>query len=391
MENIKDAGQWTISLRPHSFSEYFGNDKIKKYFYSCAKTGEWPVATLFNGQFGGGKTTAAQIAAMMMVCQHPKENGDPCCECPSCKAILDEKFNRDVIQIDGGQAGKAEVIDTITSFVATPPFKDKEKIVILEEVQELSKAAMDSLLKLLETRRPHIHYIFTSMEDLKASGFKTRCTTFKFGFAKVPEIMYFLKDSMERLGIWNNPEVPQEFKLQGLQLIAQNSSGSYRQALQILHQCWKMRCFDLKEMEELCGLTDVTSFYNVLLMVLDGSKDPLLFDTLLNTDDYIGSFNLSMKVVSDAETYRLFGDVPGNSEFFKKQAAQLSSHPNFHFLRDGMKQLQEQNNSFMKKSVYLIGMCNIIDKCRAMNNFKEASGVSKQNETASSGRRIIVG
>ena len=131
------ANQWSISLRPKSFKEYFGNDRLKKYFYSSAKNKSWPTATLLQGQFGGGKTTAAQIIAQMMVCQNPDEEGNPCCECASCKAIIEEKFNRDVMQIDGGQASKDTIIETITNFVSTPPWKDSHKIIILEEVQEL--------------------------------------------------------------------------------------------------------------------------------------------------------------------------------------------------------------------------------------------------------------
>ena len=389
MANISDS--WSINLRPHSFKEYYGQDNIKKYMYACAKDRSFPTATLFMGQYGGGKTTAAQIEAAMISCEHPTADGDPCGECPACKAIFEERFNRECIMIDGGQAGKADVVDTISTFVATPPFKDRAKVVILEEVQELSKSALDSLLKLTETRRPNIHFIFTAMEAMKGSGITSRCTPFTFKYAQVPEIMYFLKDVMEKTKLWTNPEIPQQFKLEGLQLIAENSEGSYRTAIQKLQQCWKSRTFDIKEMQEVCGLINVSDFYTMMKMVLNGEQSEELFNTLLGTPDYTGSFNLSMKVISDAECYRLFKNVPGNSAFFKKQAAELSSHKNFPILRDGMMKLQEENNSYMKKSVYLIGLCNIIDKCRNANS--QPAGMTTppvQSPAQPQMRRIIV-
>ena len=361
----KISSQWSINMRPTTLKQVYGMDKLKTYMYNTVKAGKgFPTAILLQGQFGAGKTTIGEILAAMMVCQHPDAEGNPCGECPSCKAIFDEKWNRDVIQIDGGQAGKSDIIDRISSFVETAPFKDKAKIVMLEEVQELSSGAKNSMLKLLETRRPDIHYIFTSMEDLKSSGLTSRCTTFKFPFAKIPEVMMFLKSTMEKAGVWTNPEIPQEFKLQGLQMIAENSNGSYRNAMQILQQCLTARTFTLNDIKENCGLQSIEDFYSALIDILEGKLGPSMFNTIINNDDYGSAFNLSMKVVSDAESLRLFRDVPGNSTFFKNQAAQLVSHSNYSILRDGMLKLQAENGAYMKKSAYIIGMCKIIDECK---------------------------
>ena len=379
----EEKSQWSISLRPKSFKEYYGFDKLKNYFYSSAKDNSWPTAILLQGQYGGGKTTAGQIISQMMVCQNPDEEGNPCCECQSCKAIIDEKFNRDVIQIDGGQASKDDVIDTITNFVSTPPWKDKRKIVILEEVQELSQKAKNSLLKLIETRRTGIHYIFTSMEDMKSSGLTSRCVSFKFPRAKLPDIMYFLKSSMEKLGLWEDKDIPQDFKLTGLHTIAVNSDGSYRQALQVLQQCCKTKTYSLEEIKKEFGLVDVADFYEVMLSILDGNITERVYNCIANADSYISSFNLMMKVVSDAECYRVLGSVGGknnNSDWWYKklteQATQLVNHKNYKILRDGFEDLQTKNQSYIKQSTFLIGVCKIIDAC-------------KQNKDVTPMRRII--
>ena len=379
------ANQWSISLRPKSFKEYFGNDRLKKYFYSSAKNKSWPTATLLQGQFGGGKTTAAQIIAQMMVCQNPDEEGNPCCECASCKAIIEEKFNRDVMQIDGGQASKDTIIETIPNFVSTPPWKDSHKIIILEEVQELSQKAKNSLLKLIETRRSHVHYIFTSMEDMKASGLTSRCVSFKFQRADIPSIMYYLKSVMEKTGMWTDETIPQDFKLQGLQLIAANSEGSYRQATQILEQCYKTKVYDLETVQKEFGLVNIADFQELLLAVLNGDVSEKVYNALVNSENYNQTFNLIMKVISDAECFRLFGDVSGkdrdNDWWHQKlvqQASQLANHKNYKIMRDGFEKMQQDNSAYLKLSTYLIGVCKIVDAC-------------KSNLTAApvGGRRII--
>lgn len=383
------SSQWSVSLRPKTFKDYYGFDRLKKYCYAAAKDKTWPTALLLQGQFGSGKTTAAQIVAQMMVCQNPDKDGNPCCECPSCKAIIEEKFNRDVIQIDGGQAGKDEVVTTISDFVSTPPWKDSHKIVILEEVQELSTKAKNSMLKLIETRRPNVHYIFTSMEDMKASGLTSRCVNFKFPRAKVEDIMYFLKSAMEKTGIWTDSTVPEEFKMKGVYFIAANAEGSYRQALQVLQQCWMTRTFDYEIMKKEFGLVDIANFYDVLLKIEKAEVDDVLYNTLIN-GDYLQSFNLVMKVISDAECYRLFGDVSGRDQDndwwhqqLVAQAKQLASHPNYPILRDGLMRVQQENSAYVKKSSYLIGICRVIDECK-----KNLSGVTKQ---ATPVRRVIQG
>ena len=89
MSNIT-GNQWTITKRPHTFNDLYKCDQIKKYFYGLvSKKKDFPNAVLFQGKYGCGKTTSAKILAQMMVCQNPHENGDPCCECPSCRAIID--------------------------------------------------------------------------------------------------------------------------------------------------------------------------------------------------------------------------------------------------------------------------------------------------------------
>lgn len=378
--------QWSLSKRPHKLDDIFGQDHVKKYFknihlkqlsreaeeaqkkitdpnYKVVSVDEYPTVSLFSGRFGTGKTTTAQIVAMMMTCTNPDKEGNPCCECPECLSILDQSFGRDCIQIDGGQAGKDDVIDTVTEFLRTGPFYAPRKVVIIEEVQELSDKARNSMLRLTETNKSKVHFLFTSMEDLPSSGFLSRAQKFKFKYAPVDSVMYYLKSIMESEGLWDNKDIPEEFKFQGLATIAANSDGSYRQALQILQQCILTESFTAEDIKNNFGYVDYESFANVLTAILNGCSDEVIFNSIIE-GDYNNTYNLAYKVVSDAVQWITFHKVSGGT-YFENQAKLIGSHKNFPLMLQTFKELSNSTRTgFLKKSDYVIAMCELLNKCK---------------------------
>lgn len=366
--------QWSISMRPHTFSDMYGCKNIKSYFYGLRTSGQpYPKAVLFEGIFGGGKTTSAKILAQMIMCTNPKENGDPCCECASCQSIIDETFDMDCKQIDGGQVGKDEVIDIISNFASKPSYRgNHQKVVILEEVQELSTKAKNAILKMLEKPRENFHFIFTSMETLPAGGLKSRCVTFPFKPAGMGDIMYYLKDLLEKTGNWENKDIigtagPVEFWGPVIQAVATNASGSYRQATQLIEQCIHCNSFTAEEIRDNTGLVDMNTWYEMLTAVMDGQANDLVLNNLLE-GDYQSNFSLAYKVVADAVTYDTFGKIVKQNSYFLAQAKQLASHKNFPLLRDTYMHISENGGKFIAKSDYIIEMCKLIKACQASNS-----------------------
>lgn len=384
--------QWSLSKRPRKLSDIFGQDHVKKYFtnihlkevellnkekelaaadptHKIKSIDEYPTVTALMGRYGTGKTTTAQILAMTMTCKNLDADGNPCCECPDCRAIIDQTFDRDVIQIDGGQAGKDDVIDTVADFIKTGPFWGNRKVVIIEEVQELSDKARNSMLRLTETTKSKIHFIFTSMDNLPATGFLSRAQIFKYRYAPVDDIMYYLKSIMESEGLWDNDAIPQEFKFQGLATIASNADGSYRQALQVLQQCIMTDSYTAEDIKKNFGYIDYESFANVMFGILNGSTDEVVFNTMID-GDFNNTFNLAYKVVSDAVQYSTFGRVSGGNEsgtdYITKQAKQIAAHKNFPLMLQAFKEMSLSSRSgYLKKSDYVIYMCELLSKCKA--------------------------
>lgn len=413
---MSDTVQWTINMRPKTLKDFIGMESEKKLIYKYAQTDTWPTAMLFQGHFGGGKTTLAKIVAKMMSCTNPDEEGNPCCECPACKAIDDETFNRETMQIDGGQASKDDVIDKVMSFVSTPAWKDRAKVVIIEEFQELSKKAVNSLLKIIESPRKGIHYIFTSMDESRpADAITSRCVTFKFPYPTMTDIYNFLEESfkraaehdaraknakdtknasvaedeIERRGFdktsselkakeYNGKgktvaageiaeqyaKMPDEFRKAWLEMIAENSQGSFRLALQYLQRAVYTKAYSVEMLENICGLKPTGKYYDLIPDLLNGSTNDEIFKTIFDSSDYNGTFKLIMKILSDAESYRVFGKVPGNSAFFERQAKAICSHKNYNVFREEILAIDEASRGYLSKARYILGFCRIIERCK---------------------------
>ena len=150
---------WSIGLRPSKLEDVYGLDKLKTFLYKAVKKDEFPETLLLRGNVGSGKTTVAKIAAQMMVCTNLDKNGEPCGECPSCKAIVDETWSRDVIYINIAEAESAkDFINRVKNATMTAPMRDRRRVLIIDEIQRAFQNANaqkmgQSLLPILEALR----------------------------------------------------------------------------------------------------------------------------------------------------------------------------------------------------------------------------------------------
>ena len=92
--------------RPQRFSDMVGQEHIARTLRNAIISGRIAHAYLFVGPRGIGKTTSARIFAKALNCTNP-QNGEPCCECASCRAVANET-NVDVIEIDAATHTQVE-------------------------------------------------------------------------------------------------------------------------------------------------------------------------------------------------------------------------------------------------------------------------------------------
>ena len=148
--------------RPSTFEDVVGQEHIARTLKNAIRTGHIAHAYLFVGPRGIGKTTSARIFAKALNCKRPVD-GEPCCECSSCKSIADET-NVDIIEIDAATHTQVDKAREICEDVLHLPIASKYKIYIIDEVHMLSKSAWNALLKTIEEPPAHAKFIFATTE-----------------------------------------------------------------------------------------------------------------------------------------------------------------------------------------------------------------------------------
>ena len=80
--------------RPSTFSSVVGQKALTATLRNAIQTNRLAHAYLFCGSRGVGKTTCARIFAKTINCASPTADGDPCNECPSCRAFNENRSDR---------------------------------------------------------------------------------------------------------------------------------------------------------------------------------------------------------------------------------------------------------------------------------------------------------
>jgi len=264
----------SISERPFSYNDMIGQKGILFEMKNRSKTINFAPVMLFEGETGTGKTTTALITAALINCKNPIDKGeykDPCGQCPSCKSILEETFNRDTYFFDASQMAKEDVLK-VENLARVVPLHDRNKIFIIDEAQELSKSGKGATLHLLEKKRKNVYFILNTMNvNALDKAVSSRGQCYKFKNIPDTEIAEYLFNLIEK----NKLEVSDEFIEKGLLLIARNSTGSVREALQNLERCMKGKHFSEEEILEEFGFVDERQLFVILHMLI--KKDPEFF------------------------------------------------------------------------------------------------------------------
>ena len=120
-------------------------------------------------------------------------------------------------------------IREIRERVVLQPVEGRYKVYILDEAHQLTDAAFNALLKLIEEPPPHLVFVFCTTELQKMlPTVRSRCQTFVLSRPRLPEIVRYLKSVAEGEGI----EAPEA----ALALIARSARGSFRDAVSTLDQ-----------------------------------------------------------------------------------------------------------------------------------------------------------
>jgi DNA polymerase III subunit gamma/tau len=240
--------------RPKTFEEMVGQQAVVQTLQNAIKTNRVAQAYIFSGMRGVGKTTLARILAKALNCKEGP-TPVPCNACESCESI-DKDRSVDVMEIDGASNRLVEDIEPIRETAKYRPIHSRYKIVYIDEVHMLSTHAFNALLKTLEEPPPQTVFIFATTEFRKVPAtIVSRCQHFEFKKLTHKEIINHLLDIAKKESLTISPS--------GLNLIAQASEGSMRDAQSLLDQAVAFSGPDIRDddLKEILGAIDRDLLY----------------------------------------------------------------------------------------------------------------------------------
>jgi DNA polymerase III subunit gamma/tau len=248
--------------RPQDFDEVVGQEAIVRTLKNAISSGQVRQAYLFAGPRGTGKTSLARILAKGLNCaQGPTPTPDKVCN--ACVTIANGT-SLDVVEMDAASQRGIDDIREIRERVVLQPAEGRYKVYILDEAHQLTDAAWNALLKLIEEPPPHLVFVFCTTDLSKVlPTVRSRCQTFVFARPRLPELVRLLRRVADGEGI----QVPD----QALALVARGARGSFRDAVSTLDQLASAteKNITVQSVLQLLGAVEEEALFRLCDLVVD--------------------------------------------------------------------------------------------------------------------------
>ncbi|HEU0247039.1 MAG TPA: DNA polymerase III subunit gamma/tau [Gaiellaceae bacterium] len=250
--------------RPQGFDEVVGQEAVVRTLQNAIENDQVRQAYLFAGPRGTGKTSMARILAKALNCAGtPGPSPSPDKTCPVCLSIASGS-SLDVVEMDAASQRGIDDIREIRERVVLQPVQGRFKVYILDEAHQLTGAAWNALLKLIEEPPPHLLFIFCTTDlGQVIPTVRSRCQTFVFQRPRLAELVTLLRRVADGEGI--------QAQDSALSLIARGARGSFRDAVSTLDQLAAAtgNSVDAQAVLQLVGAVEEESLLRLCDMIVD--------------------------------------------------------------------------------------------------------------------------